>query len=451
MFEPAQRAKILDVFFERYEGPAFSVRFWDGWSWACERGTEPVCTLVFRSEGALRALLVHPSEITLGEAFVAKEIDVEGDLFAAFDVAEHIFDCPRSQRRRSLEAISGFLLGLGHRLKEGKLHSVERDRAAISYHYDQPVEFYRPWLGESLAYSCAYFESAEDSVDTAQRNKLELICRKLRLQPGERFLDIGCGWGSLILHAASRHNVHAKGITISQTQVDVAAERIKEAQLTRCCDVELLDYRMAPERYSQFDKIASVGMFEHVGLKKLPLYFETVRKLLRPGGAFLNHGIARALSRRNRGTSFLDRAVVPFLRDVLRIRAPRNSSFIGKYVFPDGELVTISQALRTAEGAGFEVRDVENLREHYELTLRCWVEGLQRNADALLKLVPETTYRIWLLYTAGSAAAFKRGDIAVYQTLLSNPECGKSGLPLRREDWYRPSTVSVEEWAEQRS
>jgi cyclopropane-fatty-acyl-phospholipid synthase len=451
MFEPAQRAKIFAALFERYEGPAFSLRLWDGWSWAWQRRSDPVCTFVFHSEGALRALLVHPSEITLGEAFVAKEIDVEGDLFAAFDVTEHIFHCPRSQRRRSLEAISGFLLGLGHRLKEGKLHSVERDRAAISCHYDQPVEFYRPWLGESLAYSCAYFESAEDSVDTAQRNKLELICRKLRLKPGERFLDIGCGWGSLILHAASRHKVHAQGITISQTQVNIAAERIKEAQLTQCCDVELLDYRMAPERYSQFDKIASVGMFEHVGLKKLPLYFETVRKLLKPGGVFLNHGIARAPSRRNRGPSFLDRAVVPFLRDVLRIPVPRNSSFIGKHVFPDGELVTISQALRAAAGAGFEVRDVENLREHYELTLRRWVEGLQRNAVALLKLVPETTYRIWLLYTAGSAAAFKRGDIAVYQSLLSNPASGKSGLPLRREDWYRSSMVSVEEWAEQRS
>lgn len=442
--EKAQRAKILDAFFERYDGPSFSVRLWDQWSWTCRQGTEPVCTFIFNSKESLRALLVRPSEITLGDAFVAKEIEVEGDLFSAFDVAEHIFECSQSRRRRTLESISGFFLGLGQRLKQGRTHSIERDRAAISYHYDQPVEFYRPWLGDSLAYSCGYFESPADSVDTAQSNKLELICRKLRLQPGERFLDVGCGWGSLVLHAASKHKVRATGITISRNQAAVASARIEQAQLGERCGVELLDYRTAPNRFSLFDKIASVGMFEHVGFKKLPLYFEAVRKLLRPGGVFLNTGIARSPMQGRRGTSFFGRAIVPFLRDVLLFRSPRNASFIDKYVFPDGEIVTISQALKAAEGAGFEVRDVENLREHYELTLRRWVEGLQRNAFALLKLVPETTYRIWLLYMAGSVAAFRRGDIAVYQTLLSNPEHGKSGLPLRREDWYRPSIAEAE-------
>lgn len=435
--EKAQRTKILDAFFDRYDGPTFSVRLWDGWSWVSRRGAEAICTFVFHSEGALRALLIRPSEITLGDAFVVKEIEVEGDLFSAFDVAEHIFQCSQSRRQRSLEAISGFFFGLGQRWKHGKAHSITRDRAAISYHYDQPVEFYRPWLGESLAYSCAYFESTGDSVDTAQFNKLDMICRKLRLQPGERFLDIGCGWGSLILHAAAKHKVRATGITISRNQAAVASARIEKAQLGKRCGVELLDYRMAPNRFTLFDKIASVGMFEHVGFKKLPLYFGAVRKLLRPGGVFLNHGIARAPMQGNRGPSFFDRAIVPFFRDVLLFRWPRNASFIDKYVFPDGEIVTISEALKAAEGAGFEVRDVENLREHYELTLRRWVEGLQRNTVALLKLVPETTYRIWLLYMAGSAAAFRRGDIAVYQTLLSNPEHGKSGLPLRREDWYQ--------------
>ena len=443
----SQATKILDTLFERYDGPSFSLRAWDGWCWFTPGRGEPECTIVFHSEDALRSLLLHPSEITLGEAFLSKEIDVEGDIFSAFDVVEHVFQCARGQRQRILEVVSGVFGGMGHWWRHGKAHSIDRDHAAISYHYDQPVEFYRPWLGDSLAYSCAYFESPAGSINEAQTGKLELICRKLRLQPGERFLDIGCGWGSLILHAASRHNVYAQGITISREQAAVTATRIEKSSLTHSCGVKLLDYRKAPEQFSPFDKIASVGMFEHVGLKNLPLYFGTARRLLKPGGVFLNHGIARAQFQGNRAASFLNRAIVPFLRDVLMLRRPRNSSFIDKYVFPDGEIVRLSQALNAAEGVGFEVRDVENLREHYELTLRCWVKGLQRNAAALLKLVPETTYRIWLLYMAGSAAAFRRGDIAVYQVLLSNPEQGKSGLPLRREDWYASSKADREEWA----
>lgn len=441
----SQRVEAFDSLFKNYEGPAFSIRLWDGWRWVSPGRGNPVCTIVFYSVGALQSLLAKPSEITLGEAFLAKEIDVEGDIFSVFDVAEHIFCCPRSQRQRILEVISGVLFGLGQWWQQGAIHSQERDHAAITYHYDQPVEFYRAWLGESLAYSCAYFESANDDIDEAQRNKIELICNKLRLQPDERFLDVGCGWGSLILHAASAHDVFANGITISGRQATTAAERIHQSSLDACCHVDLLDYREAPSRFEPFDKIASVGMFEHVGLRSLPVYFQTIRKLLKPGGVFLNHGIARAPNQGNRGTSFLNRAVVPFLRDTLRLRSPRDSSFIDKYVFPDGELVTISQALWAAESAGFEVRDVENLREHYEMTLRCWVKGLLDQADSLLEIVPEKIFRIWLLYMAGSAAAFHRGDIAVYQTLLSHPEHGRSGLPLRRDDWYVADIGSMRE------
>lgn len=431
-----QRSRMFDALFENYEGPAFSIRLWDGWQWFSPQCGEPTCTIVFSSEGALQSMALSPSEVALAEAFLSKEIDVEGDLFSVFDVAEHIFQCPRGQRQRVMDVIGAAFAGIGYRLRHGSTHSVERDHEAITYHYDQPPEFYRPWLGTTMAYSCGYFESPLDDVDAAQVNKLELICRKLRLNPGERFLDIGCGWGGLILHAAAEHGADAQGITISKQQAAVAARRIADAQLNQRCHAMLLDYRKAPEQFGQFDKIASVGMFEHVGLKNLPLYFATARKLLKPGGVFLNHGIARSQFQGNRGDSFLHKSVVPFVRETLMFHRPKNSSFIDKYVFPDGELVTISQALKAAEGAGFEVRDLENLREHYELTLRGWVEGLERNRDALLKLVSEKTYRIWLLYMAGSAAAFRRGDLELYQTLLSNPDHGRSGLPLRRADWY---------------
>ena len=264
-------------------------------------------------------------------------------------------------------------------------------------------------------YSCAYFRAAEDSLDEAQAQKLEHVCRKLRLQPGERFLDIGCGWGSLPLYAAWERKVHAEGITLSREQAETAKRRIEDARLERNCKVHLRDYRELVATDKAFDKISSIGMVEHVGLKNLPRYFGIAHRLLRPGGLFLNHGIARS-----------------------HLSPVRESSFIERYVFPDGRLVTLAQTVSAAESQGFEVRDVENLREHYELTLRCWVEGLTRNADAVLKHVSKMTYRIWLLYMAGSAAAFRRGDIGLYQVLLSKPDRGNSRLPLTREDLYAP-------------
>jgi cyclopropane-fatty-acyl-phospholipid synthase len=430
-----QRSNLLESLFKGYDGPAFGIRLWDGWNWVSSENETPRCTLVLRSARALEAMMLRPSEVTLGEAFLANEIDVEGDIFAVFAMAEHLFHTPRSRRQRVLETASRVASGIAQRWKKGRRHSIARDQAVISHHYDLPVDFYRPWLGESLVYSCAYFKSPEDDLAAAQANKLELICRKLRLNRDDRFLDIGCGWGSLPLHAAAHHGAYARGITISREQAAVAAARIAEGQMTQSCGVELLDYRKAKERLGDFDKIASVGMFEHVGLKNLPQYFRTVHEMLRPGGVFLNHGIARAEAAKERSLPIL-RALtrVPLLRNL------RTSSFIDKYVFPDGELVTLSDAMHAAEAAGFEVRDVENLREHYELTLRAWVEGLRWNAGTLLEKVSETTYRTWLLYMAGCAAAFRRGDIAVYQMLLSRPERGASRIPLTREDWYASRT-----------
>ena len=403
----------LTNLFHEYDGPAFSLRLWDGWHWNSTQDHPCTCTVVIHTPDALRSLAGSADEVTLGEAFIQKELDVEGDLFSAFSIVEYLMQRPHALRQKAAEAILPAVVGVRRWMKDGLQHSKSRDQASIAYHYDVPVEFYRPWLGESLAYSCAYFRGREDSLDTAQTQKLELICRKLRLQRDERFLDIGCGWGSLVMHAASRHHAIAHGITLSREQAAVAERRIAEAGLGQQCIVEHRDYRNCEAFHESFDKIASIGMFEHVGLANLPMYFGTVHKLLKPGGVFLNHGIART-----------------------NWSPARKNSFIDRYVFPDGRLVTLSEAIFAAESAGFEVRDEENLREHYEQTLRDWVDGLERNKEELLRIVPETTYRIWLLYTAGSAAAFRRGDIAVHQVLLSRADRGRSYLPLGREDWY---------------
>ena len=216
-----ERTRALAKLFEKYDGPPFCIRLWDGWNWHSpgER------TIIVNSVRALLALVDRPSDVTLGEAFVTKDIDVDGDLFSVFDVAEYVFHCPKARRQRILEAIGGGFFGIGEWWKTGRRHSKKRDSNAISYHYDQPVAFYEAWLGKTMAYSCAYFRSTDDTIDQAQTNKLELICQKLRVLPCERLLDIGCGWGSLILHAASRHNVEAHGITI------VAAAQSKRRRL----------------------------------------------------------------------------------------------------------------------------------------------------------------------------------------------------------------------------
>jgi cyclopropane-fatty-acyl-phospholipid synthase len=411
-----QRRELLTDLFRNYSGPTFAIRLWNGWQWKSLAGEKPAFTVVLETPGALAALAANPSEVTLGEAFIRREIDVEGDIFAVFSLAEYLVNRPHSLLQRAKDLLLRTLAGADRWFHHGALHSKARDRASITYHYDQPVEFFRPWLGRTLAYSCAYFRTANDSLDQAQEQKLDLICRKLRLQPLERFLDIGCGWGSLVLRAAQEYGANAHGITLSSTQAETTQCRIEDAELEPRCMVELRDYRDSEPLWGSFDKIASVGMFEHVGHKNLPHYFQTAHKLLRPGGTFLNHGIARS-----------------------PLSPIREDSFIDRYVFPDGRLVTLSQAANAAEDAGFEVRDVENLREHYELTLRKWVEGLRQHEEEVRNIVPETTYRIWLLYMAGSAAAFHRGDIAVYQLLLSRPEKGRCRLPLVREDWYSTS------------
>jgi len=412
-------AEFLETLFADCPRRDFQVRLWDGATWGAE--TKPRFTLVLKHPGALRAMFLSPSELTRGEAYIGDDFDIEGDIEAAFNLADYLLAEERSlwrsldlaARLQRLPRADGSRTGL-HLVKlRGAAHSKDRDRQAVTYHYDLPAEFYALWLGPRMVYSCAYFATPEQDLDTAQVRKLDYICRKLRLRPGERLLDIGCGWGGLIMHAAAHYGVEALGITLSVPQAELARKRLRESELNNRCRVDVCDYRDL-DPIPQYDKIVSVGMFEHVGEELLPEYFRRAYSLLRPGGVFLNHGIAHSATYRRQGPSFMDR-----------------------YVFPDADLLPISTSLRVAELSGFEVRDVESLREHYALTLHHWVRRLEAHAEEARQIAGDTTYRIWRLYMAGTAHGFRSGRSNIYQALLSKPSQGQSGLPLTREDWYR--------------
>ncbi len=404
-----------------YQPRDFAVRMWDGTQWDPEPGNPTRFTLVLQHPGTLRKMFFPPNELTLGEAYIYDDFDVEGNMEAVFSLSDYLRGL-EGNKVRLLDYLWQILRmpsdGHRHRGRQaaqlsGKRHSIDRDKLAVTYHYDVPNEFYKLWLDKWMVYSCAYFRSLDDDLDTAQLNKLDYICRKLRLLPGERLLDIGCGWGGLIIHAVKHYGVEAVGITLSQQQADLANSRISQVGMEDQCRVEVLDYRQLDE-LEAYDKLVSVGMFEHVGESLLREYFERAWSLLRSGGIFLNHGIARRIP------------------DPLR----RGPSFSDRYVFPDGELVAISQSLNIAETIGFEVRDVESLREHYMHTLRHWVRRLENHHAEALRVVDEVTYRVWRVFMSGSANGFKTGRLNVYQALLVKPTQGNAGFPLTRADLY---------------
>jgi cyclopropane-fatty-acyl-phospholipid synthase len=297
-------------------------------------------------------------------------------------------------------------------------HTRGADRRNIQAHYDVGNDFYGLWLDRNRVYSCGYFKSADDSLDQAQEHKLDHICRKLRLQPGERMLDIGCGWGGLILWAVRNYGVHALGITLSEEQHRYAQERIRELGLQERCEARLLDYRDVSEE-QPFDKISSVGMFEHVGLHNLPVYFAKIQRLLKPGGLVMNHGIT---------TNSVDGAAL----------GSGIGDFVAEYVFPGGELMHVSTVTREMARQGLEVWDAECLRPHYARTLWHWVDRLDARRSEARALVGERMLRVWLIYMAGSAHAFSRGWISIYQLLGAKPlSDGSVPHPLTREYMYR--------------
>ena len=414
-----------------------SIRLWNGAvltvgsasSATTAKGSQlqPRFTLVCRSPAAVRAMVMGRDPLRMAEVYFRDDVDIEGDFFAALGLKDHLRAIRMSWRDR-LEALMAALqlcwADRGASRLEGarlslhgnnvKQHSKAENRDAIAFHYDVSNGFYALWLDDAMVYSCAYFENANVSLVQAQQAKLDHICRKLMLKPGEKLLDIGCGWGALVIHAAQYYGVHSYGITLSQRQLTLAGERIAQAGLQDRVTVELRDYRDL-NGDKTYDKVSSVGMFEHIGLDNLPVYFSKVHQLLKPGGLFLNHGITH---------------------DVEGWEKTVSSEFINRYVFPDGQLDTVSNIQRVMERAHFEIADVESLRPHYALTLRHWVARLEQHHDEALQYVSESTWRIWRLYMAACALEFESGEIGVYQVLASKRAGCPALVPLTRQHLY---------------
>jgi cyclopropane-fatty-acyl-phospholipid synthase len=379
-------------------------------------------TVSIRTPDAMNRIVTgFGRELAFARAYVAGDIDIEGDIYAVVGLKDSFGSVRPSlavlrQAAQALEVSDVRSLVKLRPLPppdeevklHGRRHSKSRDAKAIRAHYDVSNEFYRMVLGPSMTYSCAVFEHEDDSLERAQANKYELIARKLALRPDMRLLDIGCGWGGMVLHAARHHGVQAVGITISQAQAELARKRVVDAGLMDRVEIRLQDYRDVHD--GPFDAVSSIGMFEHVGLDHLGEYFGQIRRLLRPGGRVLNHGITRPAGQEER----LNRR-----------------GFLHRYVFPDGELMEVGKVITAMQAQGIEVRHSEGLREHYARTLRLWVANLEANWDAAVAEVGTPRARIWRLYMAGCAIAFEAAQTQIHQVLGVVDDGGRSGFPLR--------------------
>jgi cyclopropane-fatty-acyl-phospholipid synthase len=416
-------AALTPLVYRLFHGPPpVRFEFWDG---SAMGPATADATIHVRSPRALRRMATAPGGLGMARAYVAGDVDLEGDLdtlLAFGNLAPEIGMGPATWWTvlRAGVATGAFSAGRvppppEERRLRGRPHSRARDAAAISHHYDVSNDFYRLVLGPTMTYSCAYFASPDGALEQAQDDKHELICRKLRLREGERLLDVGCGWGTLAIHAATHHGAEVVGVTLSRPQAELAAKRAADAGVSDRVTIRVQDERDIDD--GPYDAVASVGMFEHVGAARLQGYFAHLHSLLSAGGRLLNHGISRSPGERTR-----------FAR----------RGFLNRYVFPDGELHEVGEVVSAAQGAGFEVRDLENLREHYALTLRRWVANLEAHSDEAIALVGEGRVRVWHLYMAESARNFERGRIQVHQVLAVRSDGGSSGLPLRRVDAFLP-------------
>ncbi|MFF5013436.1 class I SAM-dependent methyltransferase [Streptomyces sp. NPDC001165] len=427
MAEAASRLRSLA---EQMLGAPLPVRLraWDG----SQAGPPDAPTLVVRNRRALRHMLFKPGELGLARAWVAGDLGIEGDLYAALDaMAALVWERGEDSRSLAQALRDPEVRAAGRELlklvgppippappreevrRRRHLHTRRSDKEAISHHYDVGNDFYEIVLGPSMVYSCAYWEDG-GTLESAQRDKLELVCAKLGLKEGQRLLDVGCGWGSMAIHAAREHGVSVVGVTLSQEQAAYARKRVADQGLTDRVEIRVQDYRDVVD--GPYDAISSIGMAEHVGAERYLAYARSLSALLKPGGRLLNHQIAR--------------------RPQHDESAYETDRFIDAYVFPDGELAPVGTTVTQLERAGFEVRDVESLREHYARTLRRWVANLEADWDRAVRLTSPGRARVWLLYMAACALAFERNRVGVNQVLaVRTPEPGGSGLPLRTRTW----------------
>jgi cyclopropane-fatty-acyl-phospholipid synthase len=382
-----------------------------------------------RSPRAIELALSHPGQVGLARAYVAGEVEIHGDLVATFTALEEAGAANLSwgDRMTLLREFGPLYLRHADALRRGDLppeekrlagrrHSKWRDAEAISHHYDVSNDFYRMVLGPSMAYTCATFPSQDATLEQAQEEKFDLVCRKLDLRPGQRLLDVGCGWGGMVRHAATHYGVRAIGVTLSQSQAEWGQAAIDRAGLADRAEVRFGDYRDIPE--TGFDAISSIGLTEHIGLRNYPAYFSFLRSRVRPEGRLLNHSITRA-------------------NDVVKAHHP--NGFINRYVFPDGELTGPGRVLQAMTAQGWECQHSENLRIHYALTLRRWLDNLEENWDAAVAEVGERKARVWRLYMAASEFGFRSNRIQLHQFLATNTVAGRSGYPL--SDAFRPLGV----------
>jgi cyclopropane-fatty-acyl-phospholipid synthase len=427
-----EAARQVFVHLARKVDVPFSVRLWDGTVIPLGREAASGPAIRVAGPGVLGALFRRPSFEHLFRRYASGEIDLDGgDLISFLDAAR---EAKKATKLRLRDLRKGFpwtdalslLLArdrpaeIRHEFQGGnapRRGARDKDQDYIQFHYDVSNEFYALFLDPKMVYSCAYFRDWATSLEQAQRDKLDMICRKLRLREGQSFLDIGSGWGALLCHAARHYGVSAHGVTLSQTQYDYCQAKIERLGLQDRVTVSLTDYMTLEGRY---DRIASIGMYEHVGIANYPGYFRKIHGLLSEGGVFLNHGITRRAKRNIRNFG----------------KISRGKRVILKYIFPGAELDHLGHTLQVMESCGFEVHDVEGLRRHYARTCRLWHDRLAAQRAAAIDLIGPERYRMWLAYLAGVTVGFEHGPMRVYQTVATR-QLAAAGLPPTREDLYR--------------
>jgi cyclopropane-fatty-acyl-phospholipid synthase len=426
-----KQARSLFEFLRGRLNSPISVRLWDGSVIPLADTVEPGLEVVISGPGVIGTLLRRPTAETLLRLFARGGIDYSGADLVTFIEKARVRNSRKKSRGLPLGLLArfaaAFVFEKGENTKldhcydgdeTGHKREQEDNKDFIQFHYDVSNDFYRLFLDEQMVYSCGYFRNWDESLDQAQINKLDMICRKLQLHEGEKFLDIGCGWGALVCHAAKYYGVHAHGITLSEEQLELAQERIRTEGLADRVTLELKDYAYVE---GPFDKISSIGMVEHVGIDNMAGYMAKVSSLLSDRGLFLNHGITRP-------GKMTDKA--------FRKKTPERK-LMSKYIFPGGEADHLGHMTQCMESVGFDVHDVEGWRDHYSLTCRHWAKRLEANREEAIRQVGEEMYRMWTLYLAGCSFAFSDGGLRIYQTVATKQASkGLSGMPCTREHLY---------------